>query len=152
MSANSRQVAGAHYQADIQHWDYTLGFLDNRYLEGNITKYVCRHRRKNGAQDLHKALHYLDKLEEAFTAGHVRGLDYLPFGPLFSMTDFIEQNSLNESEVFICKRLAYWYRVDHLKSVRKEILKLVEVADAEQARMDAIKAGAEPGRGYVNQG
>lgn len=29
------------------------------FLEGNILKYVLRHRRKNGVEDLHKAMTYL---------------------------------------------------------------------------------------------
>ncbi len=29
------------------------------FSEGNIVKYVCRHKKKNGKQDLEKAIHYL---------------------------------------------------------------------------------------------
>jgi hypothetical protein len=32
------------------------------FFEGNIIKYVCRHRKKNGRQDLMKARDYIDKL------------------------------------------------------------------------------------------
>lgn len=32
------------------------------FLEGNVVKYVCRHRKKNGLQDLEKAQIYLDWL------------------------------------------------------------------------------------------
>jgi len=35
------------------------------YLEGSILKYICRHRAKNGKQDLKKAAHYLQMLIEA---------------------------------------------------------------------------------------
>jgi hypothetical protein len=38
------------------------------FLEGNVVKYVCRHRKKNGLQDLEKAQVYLDwliQVEEA---------------------------------------------------------------------------------------
>jgi hypothetical protein len=64
MSANSTQVGGDHYRSKaIQPWDFiianNLGFLD-----GNVVKYVCRFREKNGLQDLEKARHYLDKLIE----------------------------------------------------------------------------------------
>lgn len=34
------------------------------FCEGNIVKYVARHRRKNGKDDLLKARHYLDMLIE----------------------------------------------------------------------------------------
>jgi hypothetical protein len=32
------------------------------FLEGNIIKYVCRHRNKNGADDIKKAMHYCELL------------------------------------------------------------------------------------------
>lgn len=32
------------------------------FCEGNIVKYVCRHRMKNGKSDLEKARHYIDLL------------------------------------------------------------------------------------------
>lgn len=60
---NDEQVGGTHYLSSIQAWDYILA-NDLGYLEGNIIKYVTRHRKKNGVQDLEKALHYLQKLIE----------------------------------------------------------------------------------------
>lgn len=61
-----KQVGGKHYQSDIDPIAYikanNLGFL-----EGNIIKYVTRHKRKGGLEDLRKAEHYLALL--------IRGLD-----------------------------------------------------------------------------
>jgi len=57
------QVSGTHYQAPIQCWDYIIA-NDLNYLEGNVIKYVTRHRKKNGMVDLEKAHHYLTKLIE----------------------------------------------------------------------------------------
>jgi hypothetical protein len=34
------------------------------FCEGNVIKYVCRHKKKNGLQDLLKARHYIDLLIE----------------------------------------------------------------------------------------
>ena len=34
------------------------------FIEGNVIKYVIRHRSKNGLQDLKKAKHYIDLLIE----------------------------------------------------------------------------------------
>lgn len=34
------------------------------FLEGNIVKYVCRYKKKNGKADLLKAREYIDKLIE----------------------------------------------------------------------------------------
>jgi hypothetical protein len=66
--ANDYQVGGEHYQAKFQHWDLAahnhLG-----YFEGQVTKYVTRWRKKNGLQDLDKAMHYLQKLIESIRDG-----------------------------------------------------------------------------------
>lgn len=61
--ANKMQVAGDHYAAPIQHWDYVVANELN-YFEGQITKYVTRCRKKNGLQDLYKAQHFLAKYIE----------------------------------------------------------------------------------------
>ena len=67
MKANDRQEQGSHYRSEIQHWDWVLA-NDMGYLEGCITKYVCRWRKKNGIYDLRKAQHYLEKLIEVAEA------------------------------------------------------------------------------------
>lgn len=63
-SALATQVAGDHYKnAAIQPVQYIhangIGFF-----EGNVIKYVTRHRAKNGAEDIKKAIHYLNLLLE----------------------------------------------------------------------------------------
>jgi len=76
MSANDRQEFGDHYQADFQHWDlierYGVG-----YLEGCATKYITRHRKKNGIQDLIKAKHYTEKLLEMAHSHNRRARGYV---------------------------------------------------------------------------
>ena len=67
MSANDKQVDGEHYQIEIQPWDF-IEANDLTFIEGNVIKYVCRHRQKNGLRDLEKAKHYLEKLIEIETA------------------------------------------------------------------------------------
>ena len=67
MSANEKQVDGDHYQTQIQPWDF-IEANKLTFIEGNIVKYVCRHRQKNGLRDLEKAKHYLEKLIEVETA------------------------------------------------------------------------------------
>lgn len=64
MSAKDEQIGGSHYKIlAIQPIDY---IVDNgmSFIEGNIIKYVTRHRMKNGVEDLKKARHYLDMLIE----------------------------------------------------------------------------------------
>lgn len=64
LKANERQVGGAHYgKVQYQHWDFVTD-VNLHYLVGCASKYVTRHREKNGTQDLEKALHYLQKAEE----------------------------------------------------------------------------------------
>ena len=63
MTANNRQIGGEHYRSAMQHWDLVYA-ADLNYYEGNATKYLARHRKKNGRQDLEKAIHYIDKLIE----------------------------------------------------------------------------------------
>ena len=62
MDTLTTQVGGDHYKdMPIQPTEFIhangIGFI-----EGNIIKYLCRHRRKNGKQDLEKAAHYLQML------------------------------------------------------------------------------------------
>ena len=64
VKATDVQVGGGHYKHfEIQPIEFTvknkLGFC-----EGNIIKYVCRHKFKNGLEDLKKAKHYIDLLIE----------------------------------------------------------------------------------------
>lgn len=62
--ASSQQVGGDHYREfAIQPSEFIhrngIGFI-----EGNVIKYVCRHKKKNGRQDIEKAIHYLQLLLE----------------------------------------------------------------------------------------
>lgn len=65
MSALERQEGGSHYNMTIQ----PIEFIEKNGLgfsEGNVIKYVCRHKRKNGKEDLLKARHYIDLLIELY--------------------------------------------------------------------------------------
>ena len=64
MEAKEKQVAGTHYKdLPIQPVDdcqlNKLGFC-----ESCVIKYVSRHRAKNGAEDIRKAIHFLELLLE----------------------------------------------------------------------------------------
>lgn len=53
-----------HYTiGQIEPWDFIID-QEMDFLEGNIIKYVARHREKGGLKDLQKAKNYLDKLIE----------------------------------------------------------------------------------------
>jgi|TARA_Y100000401_G_scaffold59069_1_gene46812 hypothetical protein len=34
------------------------------FAEGNAIKYICRHSRKGGIEDIDKAIHYLEMIKE----------------------------------------------------------------------------------------
>lgn len=56
------QEGGNHYK---KHKIQPIDFIyDNNipFIEGNIIKYIMRHKEKNGVEDLKKALHYLEIL------------------------------------------------------------------------------------------
>jgi len=62
--ALNEQVGGEHYkQFKIQPAEF-CHVNKITYCESNVIKYVCRHRQKNGEEDLKKAKHYIDILLE----------------------------------------------------------------------------------------
>ena len=64
MSAYDKQIGGKHYQNfSIQPSKFVI---ENELLfpEGNVIKYVCRHRYKNGKEDLEKAVHFIEMIIE----------------------------------------------------------------------------------------
>ena len=63
-SARYSQIGGGHYHnRAIQPFEYALANEFN-YLESNVLKYLTRHKEKNGAEDLRKAIHALELLIE----------------------------------------------------------------------------------------
>ena len=68
------QVGGAHYKDfAIQPVEFitknNLGFI-----QGNIIKYICRYKHKNGKEDLEKIKHYVDLLIQ-LEYGETKSLD-----------------------------------------------------------------------------
>lgn len=62
-TASDKQVGGTHYKGDLQPIDVIDAWsLD--FYEGSALKYLARHRKKNGREDIEKAIHYLQLLLE----------------------------------------------------------------------------------------
>tara|TARA_Y100001938_G_scaffold56134_1_gene78298 strand:+ start:138 stop:392 length:255 start_codon:yes stop_codon:yes gene_type:complete len=64
-SALDRQVGGEHYKNDfkIQPIEFiTANKLS--FIQGSIIKYICRFDKKNGNEDIDKAIHYCELLKE----------------------------------------------------------------------------------------
>ena len=58
----SNQIGGNHYKdCKIQPTEF-IHANGIPFIEGNIIKYIVRHRNKNGVEDLKKAKHYIDLL------------------------------------------------------------------------------------------
>jgi hypothetical protein len=136
-TANSRQVAGTHYQSALQHWDIvdTWGV---GYLEGCCTKYLSRFRKKNGLQDLQKADHYLQKLIEA-RSDHERQQLGNPV-PRVEVARFLAENGITGLETAILHIVFEWTQLAQLKVARHLLAALI-----------AEYEGSNPSPDYVNQ-
>jgi hypothetical protein len=64
MSASEKQVGGKHYKELPIQPTYYCHKNGIPFLEGNVIKYVSRHRFKGGREDVLKAIHYLELLLE----------------------------------------------------------------------------------------
>jgi hypothetical protein len=68
------QVGGNHYKNfKIQPVEFII-LNGIGFGEGNVIKYVCRHKHKNGIEDLKKARHYIDLLIQLEYGNENQGL------------------------------------------------------------------------------
>ena len=62
--ALEKQIGGQHYK-DMAIQPVVFNHANNLpHIEGCVVDYVCRHRKKNGRQDIEKAIHFLELLLE----------------------------------------------------------------------------------------
>jgi len=53
-----KQIGGSHYKnMVIQPFEF-ISKNELTFFQGNVIKYVCRYKQKNGIQDLEKIIHY----------------------------------------------------------------------------------------------
>ena len=53
-----KQIGGSHYKnMVIQPFEF-ISKNELTFFQGNVIKYVCRYKQKNGIQDLEKVIHY----------------------------------------------------------------------------------------------
>lgn len=140
MSANSRQVAGKHYEGLIQHWDFVVANnLD--YFQAQITRYITRCKKKNGKEDLEKAIHYLQKYEEVVTKDPL----FLVGCPEVRMPTHVlaHSMSLDEDQHHFLGRVVHWddIGVEELARLRIDLT----------SYMECLYPSGEAGPGYVNQ-
>ena len=118
---NEKQIDGDHYRASIQHWD-VIGIHGIGYLEGCATKYVTRHKNKNGLIDLEKAGHYVEKMLDLRFA-----YNYQPSGvvPMVTVTAFCAANDLGWLESAIVETLLRWDSAEDLERAHHNIMTLL---------------------------
>lgn len=56
------QQGGGHYLCMVHQPVEFIHANQIGFIEGNIIKYACRHRSKNGAEDIRKIIHYAQLL------------------------------------------------------------------------------------------
>ncbi len=124
MSVNDIQIGGSHYKSTMQHWDFVemhgLG-----YIEGNATKYLTRWKKKNGVEDLEKALHYIDKLISLAEEIGRKNRGYISNRVIKT---FLVENNIDHDESLVIMCLCSWQDVGDLHTGREILLEIIEKA------------------------
>jgi hypothetical protein len=133
MPANDERVP-KHYRSDgYIHWDLIIE-THTEYLAANATKYISRWRKKNGLQDLQKAVHYIDKLIESAKLGFIespmRVLPEINEPDFAEVAKFCLANNLSEREQIAVTELILWRNTDDLENARDTVNLLIEEAQS----------------------
>ena len=110
-TANKKQIGGSHYKSAYQHWDMVCDH-NVPYLEASCTKYVSRHKKKNGLQDIEKAIHFLEKIQERYRT-HNRVLPGQRV-PDEDVARFCDSNDVTGNSRRVCELVLTWDRPYHL--------------------------------------
>lgn len=127
--ANDRQVGGDHYKAKFQHWDL---IAKNRigYLEGVATKYPMRWKKKNGAEDVEKAIHYCDKILDLIETDNYRPTGHAPSTDLFL---FFNENGITDiDEQMAISAITTWRKQDDIVAAQEALRRLLVKAEDHQ--------------------
>lgn len=137
MKANDRQVGGNHYDSEYQHWDWAID-VGLGPIEYAATKYVARWKKKDGAQALEKARHYVQKIREAHNEGrYSEAIERIPvrIAELAKNTvQFARSNDLGHREYEVCLTLAMWSNSDQLNEVNEILEELIRSAQTPQGQ------------------
>lgn len=114
-SANSRQVGGTHYKTGgMEHWD----LFGPEYYMGCASKYVSRHSKKGGREDLEKALHYCDKMVEA-----LNGRNLTNTVSTSQMLQWAQNTSMGGLEIAICFQIICVGNGEKARQLIKELIR-----------------------------
>lgn len=144
------QHGGTHYQSELQHWDF---IVENGigYLEGCASKYVTRTRKKDGLNDLKKAITYIDKIIAKGRQGFVRPpyfarwivkfIEAMRIGAPVSTTpplDFAaygKANDLTQRELLAFRLVCDWRSGEDLVMARTICEQMIAEIEAVKARI-----------------
>lgn len=74
MDALKKQEGGSHYkEMAIQPIEFITA-NNIPFMEGNCIQYLCRHRSKNGAEDIKKVIHYCELMLQLYYEEPVKGI------------------------------------------------------------------------------
>ena len=128
--SNKHQVGGRHYKAEFQHWDW-VAYVGLGYFEGQITRYVMRWQKKNGVEDVKKAIHYTEKLMELVGEIHVGNCVLRTKGTEDATKWFFKSSKVQDREQLICRAVLDWRTMEDLHVVHGLITNLLK--DAQNA-------------------
>lgn len=92
-SALSQQIGGTHYKLMPFQPISLITMIDLDFFQGNIVKYVSRHKLKDGVNDLAKAKHYCQMAEELENKQAPDAV--LLSEAIDDVWDFVRQNNLD---------------------------------------------------------
>lgn len=116
----SLQVGGTHYQSSFPHVSLAQRF--GPWCEMNVVKYVSRHHKKNGAEDIKKAISYaLLRLRESTVTTSYAGAEN-------AMRAFCAENNITGQEAVACLAVASFMqeaRTVHLDTAMKALRRIL---------------------------
>src|SRR5208282_6476247 len=117
------------------------------YLESQVTKYVTRWKKKHGAQDIEKSVHYLEKLQAALAEGvltlptaTLTSIQSPKAVPPIKLDEFAKENEIGDIEKTIFYILLTYTTMDGL--VRVGILLQHLLAAAKEIEKDRMERNA----------
>lgn len=122
-AANEIQVGGTHYRTPFQHWDLAAE-LRLGYFEGQVSKYVTRHRSKKGLEDAQKAGHFTQKMIELNSAGVL--MPQHKFITAGRLAEYVEANRLTPQEHRVLNTLLCWGHAPDLRLLADQIAVLIK--------------------------
>jgi len=148
-NVNSKQVGGTHYnQVRVQHWDLVI-LNKLPYLESQVTKYVTRWKKKHGAQDIEKSIHYLEKLQASLAEGvltlpteTLTSIQSPKAAPPIQLEEFCEENKIGDIEKTIFYILLTYTKAEDLTRVGVLLHHLLAAAkEIEDHRFEHMSEG-----------